>query len=328
MADLKIHFHELDTDYSFHKLGYIFKSEVSDNCVSISNDYGSGKIHKFRLDDGLYIRIWNVDIYKALELIRIAHPQPYRKSFNLVFIFSPKNVIYRNDANKVIINFNRLKNVLFTSSDVTINFEIIPHNTIQAIDITLRADWLERIFPDAGPEFLALLKSMIESESPVTLMEPTTLEEYQALVELYSPDSTKELFIKSRVMFIISSFLSRITNREQNDLYSSASINYSQLMYLEDIITANIKKTLPPLEVIARKVNMSISSLKRHFKSLYNKNIYEYYLDKKMEYAKRLIIENEFNTNEVAGILGYDNVSHFIETFKKFHGVSPGSIHD
>ncbi|MEO5783672.1 MAG: helix-turn-helix transcriptional regulator [Ginsengibacter sp.] len=326
MADLKIHFTELDSDYSFNKLGYIFNSQVNDNCITIANAFGKGRIKKITLDEGLYMRVWNVDLYSEIELIRLAHPKENQKAFNILYVFTPQNVIYRNNETNKKVNFNRLKNVLFTSSDITINFDIIPKNVIQAIDITLRADWLEKNFKNIDSDFYPLLKNMIESERPVTFLEPTTLEEYQAVVDLHKPEAADLLFIKSRVMYIIASFLSRITNREQTDVYSSASINYSMVMCLEDIILTHVNKNLPPLEVISRKVNMSVSSLKRHFKSLYNKNVYEYYLDKKMELAKRLIIENSSNINEVARTLGYDNVSHFIETFKKHHGVSPGSI--
>ncbi len=327
MAHLKIHFTELDSDSTFNKLGYVFNSAIKDNCILIDNIFAKGKIKKITVDEGLYLRIWNVEVYQQLELIRLAHPPENKKAFNVVFIFTPQNVIYHNYANHEKINFNRFKNVLFASSNITVNFDLIPNNIIHAIDITLRSDWLEKNFNTSDARFSNILNSMLESNSPITLIEPTTLEEYKAVVDLQSNESAEPLFIKSRVMYIISSFLGRITNREHKELYSSASLNYSTVEYLEDVIITHLKKNLPPVEAISRKVNMSVSSLQRHFKSLYNKSIYEYYMDKKMELAKRLIIENTANTNEAARMLGYDNVSSFIETFKKYHGVSPGSIH-
>jgi AraC-like DNA-binding protein len=59
---------------------------------------------------------------------------------------------------------------------------------------------------------------------------------------------------------------------------------------------------------------------------LYGKSIYGYYLEKKMEVAKKILVENRITVKEIAEILGYRQVSAFIESFTKHHGYSPGSF--
>jgi AraC-like DNA-binding protein len=59
---------------------------------------------------------------------------------------------------------------------------------------------------------------------------------------------------------------------------------------------------------------------------IFGKNIYEYYLELKMDHAKRMLIENPFSVNEVASKLDYGKVSAFINIFKKHFGECPGKI--
>ena len=77
---------------------------------------------------------------------------------------------------------------------------------------------------------------------------------------------------------------------------------------------------------IAEQTGLSDAGLKRYFKVIYGSNIYEYYLQQKMELAKRMLIERNMSINEVAVHLGHANVSSFIEVFKKHFGYQPGLV--
>ena len=98
------------------------------------------------------------------------------------------------------------------------------------------------------------------------------------------------------------------------------------MLEVEKILITHLQKTLPSIEIIAREVVLSESTLKRHFKLMFGKSIYEYYLGMKMDLAKRMLLEKPLSVNEVATMLDYEKVSNFIEMFKKHHGFSPGSI--
>jgi AraC-like DNA-binding protein len=73
---------------------------------------------------------------------------------------------------------------------------------------------------------------------------------------------------------------------------------------------------------------MSVSTLLRQFKTIYGKSVYEYHVEKKMELAKKMILEEKKPVKEVAKTLGYKQVSPFIESFTKQYGYTPGSIKD
>ena len=97
-------------------------------------------------------------------------------------------------------------------------------------------------------------------------------------------------------------------------------------MEAEAILQAHLQKNLPRLQNIAQQVALSESTLKRYFKAIFGKSVYEYYLEKKMDFAKTLMMGKPISVNETAELLGYEKVSNFIDIFKKHHGFSPGSM--
>ena len=68
---------------------------------------------------------------------------------------------------------------------------------------------------------------------------------------------------------------------------------------------------------------MNIKKLKEGFKQLYGDTVYAYLLDHKMEEARRMLEERQYNVNEVGMKLGYSTASHFIAAFKKKFGTTP-----
>jgi len=64
------------------------------------------------------------------------------------------------------------------------------------------------------------------------------------------------------------------------------------------------------------------------FKEIYGNTPYQYLLDHKLEIASQIIISGKYQVNEVAFKIGYNNISHFIEAFKKKYGVTPKKMMD
>ena len=59
------------------------------------------------------------------------------------------------------------------------------------------------------------------------------------------------------------------------------------------------------------------------FKSLLGVTPYEYYITLKIAEAKRLILSLNYNTTEVAALLGFNSPSHFCSVFRKVCNMSP-----
>ncbi len=79
----------------------------------------------------------------------------------------------------------------------------------------------------------------------------------------------------------------------------------------------------PTIKQLAKYVALNEHNLKTGFKEIYGKTIHAFVKDYKMSKARELIIKRQFQIAEIADQLGYTNVSHFIDAFKKKFGVTP-----
>ena len=84
----------------------------------------------------------------------------------------------------------------------------------------------------------------------------------------------------------------------------------------------HLKKGLT-LRELAHACNSSISSLESKFKSVYGVSLYQYYIDLRMEEAKRLLAKTSYTVTEIAMRCGYENLFYFCNVFKKQVGMTP-----
>lgn len=86
---------------------------------------------------------------------------------------------------------------------------------------------------------------------------------------------------------------------------------------VEQNITSNLT-----LEELAFLCHISASTFKRKFLKLYNVAPGQYFLQRKMEIAASLLLQNE-NPGEVFYKIGYENHSSFSQSFKQIYGTTP-----
>ena len=86
------------------------------------------------------------------------------------------------------------------------------------------------------------------------------------------------------------------------------------------------KHALKPLTIqdYARISGKSESSFRREFKSKFGTTPKAWLMQTRMKKAEELVRKNMVPVHEMAEKCGFDNVSHFITTYKKYFGVTPG----
>lgn len=94
---------------------------------------------------------------------------------------------------------------------------------------------------------------------------------------------------------------------------------------LKEYLTANFLDD-HSLASLARHFGVNSNKLMFLFKSVFGTSIFEYISDLQMEYAMRLIREDQKFVTEAARILGYKNPHHFSAAFKKKFGICPSTV--
>lgn len=82
------------------------------------------------------------------------------------------------------------------------------------------------------------------------------------------------------------------------------------------------------LTEIAEEVNMNASAFSRLFRQEMGCSFSEFVTSARMSKAKKLLIESNFRINEIAQEVGYISVSHFVQVFGDYSGMTPGKFRE
>jgi len=135
--------------------------------------------------------------------------------------------------------------------------------------------------------------------------------------KLILANKANELFYTIIMEVLVDKSVSRQSALQPEDI--------SKFYTVKEMIEANLQKPLSHSQ-IARKVSINEFKLKSGFKEMFGTTIYNYLLEKRMSKAKIMLESGDFTVSEAAWDIGYTNVSHFIATFKKYYGTTPGKL--
>ncbi len=79
----------------------------------------------------------------------------------------------------------------------------------------------------------------------------------------------------------------------------------------------------PSLADVARQSHLAPNYFHRIFKEQFKITPYTYMLNRRMDYAKQLLLGTSLSIKEVAAQSGYDNEFHFSTNFKKYTKITP-----
>jgi AraC-like DNA-binding protein len=325
MKDIHYEFVDLDSNESFAQLGKTLGGVLNSETLYFDNHIVKGQLTRASPDPGVWIRKWKLTTFRKIILHKLPAAADNEKKFTLIYFLDPDIFSVQTPIKK--LNINGPRNNLFLTSDVMMDFSVIPKREFYVVDIAFTMSWLLDQFDDADPSFKNILNQFINSGKQGSLIKPCNVEEFRILHELeVSMQGNDEdvFFLRSKVYNLILNFFSKTFYPNCSEVIQK-TVRYDQLMEVEMMIIQNVEK-LPRLDAISKKVNMSVPSLLRQFKIVYGKSIYKYYIEKKMELAKKIIIENRIAIKDVAEMVGYKQASPFIESFTKYHGYSPGSL--
>jgi AraC-like DNA-binding protein len=74
---------------------------------------------------------------------------------------------------------------------------------------------------------------------------------------------------------------------------------------------------------LAHLSGRSLSSFNRDFKNLHQITAKQWLLEKRLLHAKELLESEKYLVTEVAMMVGYNNISHFIKAYKRKYGLTP-----
>ena len=107
---------------------------------------------------------------------------------------------------------------------------------------------------------------------------------------------------------------------ETNNLLSDTDMTIGQL--IKTYVKNNLSQKIT-LSDLSWSLHCSTVTLTEHFKNEYGMTIMEYVMKKRMEKARRLLLNSELSIHEIAEECGFSDNEYFSRCFKDFHSVPP-----
>ena len=331
MKSHSIRISKIEGEDAFKELALEIGGELEEGntLIRFSGEMGRGQIKKWHLEAGLYMRVWDLYLSKPIELIKEALPVYITNNgFTLLCVHSPESVELKSFNQHQ--QFNRMRERRFALIPDSVNAGLLLNALapVQLVEFTISAYWLKQ-----QPGFVQVAQyfneGIVDENCIPVLIEPCLAKTSQLagkLMDCIADSKSGTDYVIPVAIDMIRDFMTAFSREETDKTSGNIDLYYEKVKAAENILLSYIQKSPPRMSIIAKMVALSESTLKRYFKIIYGKSIYEYYLNKKMDLARTLLLQNPFTVNETAERMGYEKVSHFIEIFKKHHGCSPGSI--
>ena len=135
-------------------------------------------------------------------------------------------------------------------------------------------------------------------------------------------------FIQNRVLLLLEKFIVNLFAKGDtgNTKMKRTDDETLRLMKVEALLVNNFAVAPPTIDELSRISAMSPTKLKNDFKNLYGFPIYVYYQKNRMLKAKALLLTGKYSIKEVGVMVGYSNLSHFANTFKKEFSMLPSEV--
>lgn len=115
-------------------------------------------------------------------------------------------------------------------------------------------------------------------------------------------------------------------SNEPDVAIDSLALNIHETQFVEKVntyIQKNISNPDLSVEMLALELGLSRSQLFRKIRSVFETSPSEIIRIERLKYSKKVLLELNYNINEVADHVGFKSTPYFITSFKKYYGITP-----
>lgn len=142
-----------------------------------------------------------------------------------------------------------------------------------------------------------------------------------------APEEIMDVLDQKRldVMREVVSVFHMVLSDDERYAASNSHRNILLCNKVKDYIMQNLNRRIS-VDELARQFYISSNYLGQIFRQVTGMTVKNYHNRMRMEYALRLITENQHSIGKVASMVGFDDIAYFSRKFKEFYGVAPSQI--
>jgi AraC family transcriptional regulator len=192
---------------------------------------------------------------------------------------------------------------------------------VETIHLHIDDAFFRRVAADCGrgdPQAIEITNALSEADPLIERL-------LGALVpQLREPDPSGHMFADAAAEMVAIHLLQRYSTMPVVMVRGTETISRKKLRQVEDFVDANLAENVT-LNEMARVACMSVFHFARSFKQSTGETPHAFVRLRKLEHAKRLLAETDWDVRRVARAVGYRNGSHFAAVFRDKSGVAPAA---
>ncbi|MFE8101706.1 AraC family transcriptional regulator [Brenneria goodwinii] len=137
----------------------------------------------------------------------------------------------------------------------------------------------------------------------------------------------QRLYLESQCMMLIIEAFDSLTRHAIQDK-SAPGVNlrtHHRIQQVRDMLESGSADQLSIAE-IAKSVNMSESTLQRHFRQTFNLTVFEYLRNCRLQRAMLALQKDGIGISQAASIAGYNSTANFTTALRRAFSITPGQI--
>jgi AraC-like DNA-binding protein len=230
-------------------------------------------------------------------------------------IFNNGRYVIDIQKNKSLVLFNPQQNL-------PINIELAPKSKVLIVLISIKK--FHSFFSEFA-KYITFLNDENLGKKYYSSKDLTPSEEV-VLNQIFNNKlhkSLEKLYLKGKVFELLSLYFNFNENDEVEKCpFLEDEENVNKIKKAKEIVI-NRMASPPSLPELAVEIGLSLKKLKDGFKHIYGETVFNFLIDYKLDYARKLLETKKYNVSEISDLIGYSTSSHFIAAFKKKFGTTP-----
>ncbi len=231
-------------------------------------------------------------------------------------------LIFNNGRYTIDIKKNKSLVLFNPKQNLPINIELNPKAKVIIILITIKI--FHSFFSDFARYISFLNVENLEKKYySAKDLSPTEEVVLNQIFNNKLHESLEKLYIKGKIFELLSLYFNFNKNEDAEKCpFLEDEKNVEKIKKAKEIIIERMANP-PRLFELAREIGLSLKKLKEGFKHIYGETVYNFLINYKLDYARKLLESKKYNVSEISDMIGYSTSSHFIAAFKKKFGTTP-----
>jgi AraC-like DNA-binding protein len=204
-------------------------------------------------------------------------------------------------------------------------YDCVMSKKLRLVDIEIEKDYFTGLLSDAEQWSASIREKLLRKEK-LQGQRGIVCTTMQQIIHdiLYTPltGQLRNLLIEAKVLELIALQLFHSKTGEAAVTCCLKKKDKEILAAIHEYLTKNFSEE-HSLKGLAKTYGLNEFSLKKGFKSLYGKTVFDFLFELRMNHARRMLVEEGKLICEVSREIGYKNPNHFSTAFKKKFGMNP-----